>query len=49
MTHRVSNFAESKLVEIYIKNVRQLIMKTTCPPGYHHNSYVATHALGRMM
>ena len=24
-------------------------MKTMCPPGYHHNSFVATHALGRMM
>ena len=24
-------------------------MKTMCPPGYHHNGFVATHALGRMM
>ena len=24
-------------------------MKKTCPPGYHRNSFVATHALGRMM
>ena len=23
-----------------------VIMKTTCPPGYHHNGFVATHALG---
>ena len=22
-------------------------MKTMCPPGYHHNGFVATHALGR--
>ena len=22
-----------------------VIMKTTCPPGYHHNDFVATHAL----
>ena len=21
-------------------------MKTICPPGYHHNGFVATHALG---
>ena len=21
------------------------IMKTTCPPGYHHNDFEATHAL----
>ena len=22
------------------------IMKTMCPPNYHHNGFVATHALG---
>ena len=26
-----------------------VIMKTMCPPGYHHNGFVATHALGHMM
>ena len=25
------------------------IMKTMCPPAYHHNGFVATHALGYMM
>ena len=25
------------------------IMKTVCLPGYHHNGFVATHALGHMM
>ena len=24
-------------------------MKTMCPPGYHHNGFVATHPLGHMM
>ena len=24
-------------------------MKAMCPPSYHHNSFVATHALGHMM
>ena len=24
-------------------------MKTMCPPGYLHNGFVATHALGHMM
>ena len=24
-------------------------MKTMCPPGYHHNGFVATHALEHMM
>ena len=23
-------------------------MKTMCPPGYHHNGFVVTHALGHM-
>ena len=30
-------------IDIYIYNV---IMKTMCPPGYHHNGFVATHELG---
>ena len=25
------------------------IMKIMCPPGYHHNGFVATHALGHMI
>ena len=24
-------------------------MKTMCPPGHHHNGFVATHALGHTM
>ena len=24
-------------------------MKTMCPPSYHHNGLMATHALGHMM
>ena len=24
-------------------------MKTMCPPGYHHNVFAVTHALGHMM
>ena len=24
-------------------------MRTMCPPGYHHNGFVATQALGHMM
>ena len=24
-------------------------MKIMCPPGYQHNGFVATHALGHMM
>ena len=33
---------------IYLCNI-YVIMKTMCPPGYHHNGFVATHALGHMM
>ena len=25
------------------------IMKLMCPPGYHHNGFMATHALWYMM
>ena len=25
------------------------IMKIMCPPGYHHNGFVATNALGQRM
>ena len=25
------------------------IMKKMCPPGYHHNGFVATHAPGYMI
>ena len=25
------------------------IMKTMCPPGHHHNGFVAIHALEHMM
>ena len=42
-THRVLKSHRSKMgLSIYV------IMKTMCPPGYHHNSFVATHALGPM-
>ena len=34
---------------IYIYIYIFAIMKTMCPPGYHHNGFVATHALGHMM
>ena len=33
---------------IYGYNIR-VIMKAMCPPSYHHNGFVAAHALGPMM
>ena len=35
-------------VYIYIYDI-YVIMKTIFPPGYHHNGFVATHALGHMI
>ena len=36
-------------IYIYIYIYIYVIMETMCPPGYHHNGFVATHALGHMM
>ena len=36
-------------IYIYIYTCLCVIMETMCPPGYYHNSFVATHALGHMM
>ena len=34
---------------IYRLYIYIFIMKTICPPGYHHNGFVATHALRYLM
>ena len=36
-------------IYIYIYIYIYVIMKTMCPPGYHQNGFVATHALGHTM
>ena len=36
-------------IYIYIYIYIYVIMETMCPPGYHHNGFVETHALGHMM
>ena len=36
-------------IYIYVTYVIYVIMKTMSPPSYHHNGFVATHALGHMM
>ena len=38
-----------KYIYIHICIYIYVIMKTMCPPGHHHNGFVATHALGHMM
>ena len=43
---------EPKSVQILQKQDEHyihVVMKTMYPPGYHHNSFVATNALGHMM
>ena len=34
---------------VYICYICYHVIKTMCPPGSHHNGFVATHALGNMM
>ena len=36
-------------IYIYVYIYIYSIMKTICPPGYHHIGFVATYALGDMM
>ena len=36
-------------IYIYLYIYVYVIMKTMCPPGYHHNGFVTTHALGHMI
>ena len=43
MTHRVQMSQKQDEGNIHV------IMKAMCPPGYRHNSFVVTHALGHMM
>ena len=43
------NFIDVDIVSIKGNVYIYVIMKTLCPPGYHHNGFVATHALGHMM
>ena len=37
------------IIYIYIYIYIHVIMQTMCPSGYHHNGFVASHALGHMM
>ena len=36
-------------IYLYIYIYIYAVMKTMCPPSYHHNDFVATRALGHMM
>ena len=31
------------------ERIMYVIMNTMCPPGYHHNVFVVTHALGHII
>ena len=39
------HFPPNPCMYVYI----HVISETMCPSGYHHNGFVATYALGRMM
>ena len=45
--HRKVRSHRSKMGVIYIYAICS--HKTMCPPGYHYNVFMATHALGHMM
>ena len=47
-------FSKTLLVKIWSFAVALVLvtlkkMKTMCPPGYHHNGFVAAYGLGHMM
>ena len=48
-TYTYTSIDLHKYMCIHINMYIYAIMKTMCPPGYHHNGFVATHALGHMM
>ena len=37
------------MIYVYMFIYKYATMKTFCPPGYHHNGFVAIHALGHMI
>ena len=47
--HNIQYVIYVHIIYIYIYIYIYVIMKTMCPPVYHHNGFVATHALGHMM
>ena len=48
MIHNTQSAKQSVQMSQGGRNIH-VIMKTMCPPGHHHNDFVATHALGHMM
>ena len=36
-------------IHLYLSICVYVIMKTMCPPDYHHNGFMATHTLGHMV
>ena len=46
---RIDNIQNAQISQKQDERNIYAVMKTMCPPGYHHNGFVATHALGHMM
>ena len=40
---------QSTISQKHEEHIMYAIMKKMRPPGYHHNGFVATYALGHMM
>ena len=45
----ISDIDQSETRNRSVLPQEHIIMKTMCPPGYHHNDFVANDALGQMM
>ena len=46
---RIDNIQNAQISQKQDERNIYAVMKKMCPPGYHHNDFVATHALGHMM
>ena len=48
-THTNTHHGNKLLYNKSVQRFFMVIMKTMCPPGYHHSGFMATHALRHMM
>ena len=46
---RIDNIQNAQISQKQDERNIYAVMKKMCLPGYHHNGFVATHALGHMM
>ena len=46
---RIDNIQNAQISQKQDERNIYAVMKKMCPPGYHHNDFVTTHALGHIM